>query len=55
MNPTDKCEHGVPMSFLYCRECSIVWHKEGVREAKKRMEHHQRCLASLHVNEKEKP
>src|SRR6185436_1073691 len=47
-NPTtEKCSHGVPMAFLYCRECSIVWHEEGERWAKERLYHHQRCLASL--------
>lgn len=46
-NALEPCEHGVPMAEMYCRECSIVWHEEGEREARERMEHHQRCLASL--------
>jgi hypothetical protein len=45
------CEHGIPMAFLYCRECSIVWHKEGEREALERLEHHRRCLDALTANE----
>ena len=43
----EKCSHGVPMAFLYCRECSIVWHEEGAREAEERLKHHRRCLAGL--------
>lgn len=43
----ETCEHGVKMSFLFCRECSIVWHEEGKREAQERVEHHQRCLTAL--------
>lgn len=53
MTQDDKCEHGVPMAFLYCRECSIVWHEEGKREAQERVEHHQRCLLALTAGQRE--
>lgn len=37
------------MAFLYCRECSILWHEEGAREAQERVQHHQRCLTALNA------
>ena len=50
----DHCSHGVPLygsPAPECRECEIVWHREGLKHARQSVEFHKRELAKLGVHD----
>ena len=52
--PRDQCSHGVRLygsPAPECRECEIVWHREGLKHARQSVEFHERKLAELGVRD----
>lgn len=47
--PHERCSHGVMYDGMDCRECSVVWHTERLKEAEASAARHKAALARLEV------
>lgn len=42
----ERCSHGLSTAKgVYCAQCEIIWHEEGLRQAQKAVQRHTRKLA----------